>query len=220
VANRSLKLTDKLYEYLLDVSLREDKILRRLRGETRKLPFGAMQIGPDQGQFMSLLVKLIGAVKAIEIGTFTGYSSISVARALPARGRLICCDVSEEFTKIARKYWKLAGVDRKITLKLAPATRTLDGLVKAGHSGSFDFAFIDADKANYGKYYERCLKLLRPGGLVAVDNVLWNGAVIDSRKQDVDTKAIRAFNARLKRDKRVEIAMLPIGDGLTLARKR
>jgi predicted O-methyltransferase YrrM len=220
VANRSLKLTDKLYDYLLNVSLHDDTILRQLRAETRKLPLGVMQIGPDQGQFMALLIKLIGAVKAIEIGTFTGYSSISVARALPARGRLICCDVSEAFTAIARKYWKLAGVDRKITLKLAPATQTLDELIRTGQSGSFDFAFIDADKGNYGKYYERCLTLLRSGGLIAVDNVLWSGAVADARKQDADTKAIRAFNARLKRDKRVDIAMLAIGDGLTLARKR
>jgi len=220
VANRSLKLTDKLYDYLLDVSLREDKVLARLRTETRKLPLGIMQIGPDQGQFMSLIVKLIGAVKAIEVGTFTGYSSICVARALPPKGRLICCDVSEAYTAIARKYWALAKVDHKISLKLAPATQSLDELIKTGHSGTFDFAFIDADKPNYGKYYECCLTLLRPGGLIAVDNVLWSGAVADSRKRDADTTALRAFNARLKRDKRVDIAMLAIGDGLTLARKR
>jgi len=220
VATRSLGLSDKLYQYLLDVSLRDDAVLRRLRSETRKLPLGMMQIGPDQGQFMALLIKLIGAKKALEVGTFTGYSALCVARALPKNGRLICCDVSEEFTDIARKYWRLAKVDHKITLNLAPAVKTLDELIKNGQSGSFDFAFIDADKTNYGKYYERCLALLRPGGLIAVDNVLWSGAVIDARKQDADTKAIRAFNRRLKRDKRVDLSMATIGDGLTLARKR
>ena len=220
MATRSLHLSDKLYQYVLDVSLRDDAVSRRLRAETRKLPLGMMQIGPDQGQFMALLIKLIGARKALEVGTFTGYSALCVARALPENGRLICCDVSEEFTDIARKYWKLAKIDSKITLKLAPALKTLDELVKSGQSGSFDFAFIDADKTNYGKYYERCLTLLRPGGLIAIDNVLWSGAVIDARKQDADTRAIRAFNRRLKQDRRVDLSMVTVGDGLTLARKR
>ncbi len=168
---------------------------------------------------MGLLVELMGAKKALEVGTFTGYSSLCVARALPADGRLVCCDVSEAFTRIARKYWQEAGVARKVTLELGPALRTLDRLIAGGSAGSFDFAFIDADKSNYRNYYERCLELVRPGGLIAVDNVLWGGRVADARQKDADTKAIRAFNKRLKEDRRILLSVLPLGDGLSLALK-
>jgi predicted O-methyltransferase YrrM len=217
---RSIHLTDKLYQYLLAVSLRDDGLLRRLRRETERMPMGGMQIAREQGQFMALLVELMGAKKALEVGTFTGYSSLCVARALPADGRLVCCDVSEAFTKVARKYWREAGVAGKVTLELGPALGTLDRLIAGGSAGSFDFAFIDADKPNYRNYYERCLELVRPGGLIAVDNVLWGGSVADARKKDADTKAIRAFNRRLKGDPRILLSMLPLGDGLSLALKR
>jgi len=217
---RSIHLTDKLYDYLLAVSLRDDKLLRRLRRETERMPMGGMQIAREQGQFMGLLVELMGAKKALEVGTFTGYSSLCVARALPADGRLVCCDVSEAFTRVARDYWREAGVAAKVTLELGPALRTLDRLIAGGSAGSFDFAFIDADKPNYRNYYERCLELVRPGGLIAVDNVLWGGRVADARQKDADTKAIRAFNKRLKGDRRILLSMLPLGDGLSLALKR
>jgi len=217
---RSIELTDRLYRYLISVSLREDKLLRRLRRETERLPMGGMQISPEQGQFMALLIELTRARKALEIGTFTGYSSLAVARALPPDGRLICCDVSPVYTAIARKYWQAAGVAGKVTLELGPALPTLERLIAKGEAGSFDFAFIDADKPNYRKYYERCLTLVRPGGLIAVDNVLWSGRPADARRQDADTKAIRAFNRHLLKDSRVLVSMLPLGDGLTLALKR
>jgi len=217
---RSTHLTDKLYDYLLSVSLRDDRLLRRLRRETARMPMGGMQISREQGQFMGLLVELMGAKKALEVGTFTGYSSLCVARALPADGRLVCCDVSEAFTRIARKYWQEAGVAGKVTLELGPALGTLDRLIAGSSAGSFDFAFIDADKPNYRNYYERCLELVRPGGLIAVDNVLWGGRVADARKKDADTKAIRAFNKRLKEDRRILLSVLPLGDGLSLALKR
>jgi len=220
LTSRSIHLTDKLYDYLLAVSLRDDKLLRRLRRETARMPMGGMQIAREQGQFMSLLVELMGAKKALEVGTFTGYSSLCVARALPADGRLVCCDVSEAFTRIARKYWQEAGVARKVTLELGPALQTLDRLIAGGSAGSFDFAFIDADKPNYRNYYERCLELVRPGGLIAVDNVLWGGRVADARIKDADTRAIRAFNRRLKEDRRILLSMLPLGDGLSLALRR
>jgi len=219
LTSRSIHLTDKLYDYLLSVSLRDDKLLRRLRRETERMPMGSMQIAREQGQFMGLLVELMGAKKALEVGTFTGYSSLCVARALPADGRLVCCDVSEAFTGIARKYWQEAGVAGKVTLELGPALQTLDRLIAGGAAGSFDFAFIDADKSNYRNYYERCLELVRPGGLIAVDNVLWSGKVADARKKDADTRAIRAFNRRLKEDRRILLSMLPLGDGLSLALK-
>ncbi len=219
MSTRTLALTDRLYDYLLKVSLRDDPLLARLRRETSRLPQAMMQIAPEQGQFMALLVELMGARKALEIGTFTGYSSLCVARALPKDGRLVCCDVSEAFTKIARRYWAEAGLSHKIRLELGPALATLDRLIAQGESGSFDFAFIDADKSNYPNYYERCLALLRAGGLIAVDNVLWGGAVVDRRRRDADTTAIRAFNAKLHKDERVSLSMLPISDGLTLARK-
>ena len=218
--NRTIGLDEKLYAYLLSVTTREHPALARLRDATAKLEWARMQIGPDQGQFMQLLVQLIGAKRVIEVGVFTGYSSTAVALALPEDGRIIACDVSEEWTSLARNAWKDAGVAHKIDLRLKPAVETLDALIKQGEGGKFDFAFIDADKANYDKYYERCLTLLRPGGLIAVDNVLWGGDVADPKKHDEDTDAIRALNAKLHKDERVAIAMIPIGDGLTLARKR
>jgi caffeoyl-CoA O-methyltransferase len=220
MANRSLDLTDQVYDYLLEVSLREHPVLARLREETAELPLSIMQIAPEQGQFMRLLVQILGAKRCLEIGTFTGYSSLSVALGLPADGQIIACDVSVDFTEIALRYWAEAGVADKIDLRLGPAIETLDDLLKEGASGSFDFAFIDADKENYLPYYERCLKLIRPGGLIAVDNVLWNGSVADPEKNDADTLAIRELNEKLRDDERVDISMVPIGDGLTLARKR
>ena len=219
MSRRTIDMTDEVYDYLLDNSLREKPLLKKLRQATAKMPMAGMQISPEQGQFMALLVELTGAKKAIEIGTFTGYSSLSVASALPPGGHLWCCDVSEEFTSIARKFWKLAKVDRKITLTLAPAADTVAKLIKE-HKGTFDFAFIDADKANYDAYYEGALKLLRKGGLIAIDNVLWGGRVADPKRKDADTTAIRKLNAKILKDKRVTASLLPIGDGLTLARKR
>lgn len=220
MSNRTIVMNDPLYEYLLGASLRDLPLLKRLREETAKHPRAQMQISPEQGQFMQLLTKLMGARRCIEVGVFTGYSSLCVALALPADGRILACDVSEEFTSVARRYWKEAGVEQKIELKLAPALETLDGRLKAGEAGSYDLAFIDADKSNYSGYYERILKLLRPGGLMLVDNVLWDGAVIDKTDKSEDTVAIRAFNEALLRDERVDISLLPVGDGLTLARKR
>ena len=220
MANRTIDLTDRLYDYLLKVSLREPPLLAELRAETAKLPDAVMQISPEQGQFMALLVQLIGARRAIEVGTFTGYSALCVASALPARGKLIACDISEEYTSVGRPYWERAGVASKIDLRLGPALDTLRSLLADGAAGSFDFAFIDADKKEYDGYYEAILELLRPGGLVAIDNVLWGGAVADSRKRDADTVAIRALNKKLHDDERVSLSLLPIGDGVTLARKR
>ncbi len=218
--SRQIKLTDEILAYLHKVSLREAESLRRLREETAKLPSAGMQISPDQGQFMALLVRLIGARHCLEIGTFTGYSSLAVALALPAEGRVVCCDVSEEYTAIAQRAWASAGVVDKIELHIAPARATLDKLRAAGQRGSFDFAFIDADKESYDDYYEASLGLVRQGGLIAIDNVLWNGAVADVKQQDADTNALRALNRKLHDDQRVDISMLPIGDGLTLARIR
>jgi predicted O-methyltransferase YrrM len=212
---RGGKLTDALYEYVLSMGARETRVQRELREETHKLPMGQMQIGPDQAALMQVLVRILGAKRCIEIGTFTGYSALAVALALPASGKIICCDVSEEWTSIGRRYWKKAGVARKIDLRLGPALETLKGL-----KGSFDFAFIDADKPNYWNYYQRCLQLIRKGGLIAVDNTLWGGSVIDPEKQSESTQALREFNERVAKDRRVEIALVPIGDGLTLAVKR
>jgi caffeoyl-CoA O-methyltransferase len=195
-------------------------VKRRLREETAKLPLGMMQIGADQGQFMGLLVELIGAQRALEIGTFTGYSSLCVAEAMGPQGRLICCDISEEFTAIARRYWREAGLADRIDLRLGPGTETLDKLLAAGEAGKFDFAFIDADKTNYDAYYERALKLIRAGGLIAIDNVLWGGDVANPQDRSEETVAIRRLNDKLAKDDRVTLAMVSIGDGLTLARKR
>ncbi|MDQ3024937.1 MAG: class I SAM-dependent methyltransferase [Pseudomonadota bacterium] len=217
---RNVTLTDTLYRYLVDHSVREPEVLRELREETAKLPMAGMQIGADQGQFMGLLAKIMGAKRCIEVGVFTGYSALAVALALPPDGRIVACDVSEEWTAIAQRYWKKAGVAGKIDLRLAPALETLDELIALGDEGRYDFAFIDADKGGYLAYYERCLRLLRPGGLVAVDNTLWSGDVADSANTKPDTVSLRAFNDALHVDDRVDLAMLPLGDGLTLARKR
>ena len=220
MANRSLTITDALHDYILRQTLREPALLAELRQETSRLPLANMQISPEQGQFMALLVELIGARQAIEIGTFTGYSALCVALALPPDGRLTACDVSEEYTTIARRYWARAGVADKIDLRLAPAVETLDALLARGGAGSYDFAFIDADKSSYDAYYERSLALLRPGGLIVVDNVLWGGEVADPSKKDSDTAAIRALNAKTRDDARVSMSLIPVGDGLLLARKK
>jgi predicted O-methyltransferase YrrM len=215
-----LSLTDDVYRYLLEHSVREPAALARLRAATAKLPMAQMQIGPEQGQFMQMLVRLIGARRCIEVGTFTGYSSLAVALALPGDGRIVACDVSAEWTAMARQYWRDAGVDSKIDLRLQPALQTLDDLLAEGQANRFDFAFIDADKANYLAYYERVLQLLRPGGLAAVDNTLWSGDVANPEVNDSDTTALRAFNDRVYADERVDLSLVPIGDGLTLLRKR
>ena len=220
MSNRTIALTDELYEYLLSVSLREPEILRRLREETARNPDARMQISPEQGQFMALLVRLMGARKVLELGVFTGYSSLSVAMALPPDGNIVACDVSEEWTAVARRYWEEAGVSGKIELRLAPALETLGKLLLEGREETFDFIFIDADKENYLNYYEEALKLLRPGGLITVDNVLWSGRVVDKEARAGSTRAIRAFNEKLHVDKRVTLSLVPIGDGLTLALKR
>ena len=220
MANRPTALTDRLHAYLVEVSLREPPLLRELREETASLPEAIMQISPEQGQFMRLLVELIGARRAVEIGTFTGYSALCVAEAMGPEGRLIACDVSAEYTAMARRYWARAGIAERIDLRLGPAVATLDQLLAGGAAGSIDFAFIDANKSDYDAYYERALALVRPGGLITIDNVLWDGSVADPKIDDADTNAIRALNLKLRGDQRVDISLVPIGDGLTLARKR
>ncbi len=220
MSNRSIVLTDALYDYLLSVSLREPELLRKLREETSADPMARMQISPEQGQFMGLLARLMGARRCLEIGVFTGYSSLALALALPEDGRILACDVSERWTAVARRYWAAAGVAHKIELRLATAMDTLDRLVADGASDTFDFAFIDADKENYLGYYERVLRLLRPGGLVVTDNTLWSGRVADPENAEPDTVALRHYNEHLHLDERVDLSLVPIGDGLTLARKR
>ena len=217
-----LTVTPELRDYIVSVTLREPEILRRLREETALLPMRRMQVAPEEGQLLALLVKLAGARRTLEIGVFTGYSSLVTALALPPDGRLIACDVSEEYTKIARRYWQEAGVVSRIDLRLAPAVETLEGLLRAGGAGTFDFAFIDADKASYPSYYELSLQLLRPGGLIAFDNTLWGGSVAapESDADDEDTRTLRALNLRLLEDERVDLSLVPIADGLTLCRKR
>ena len=219
MSNQTLNLTDELYHYLLSVSLREPDILTALREETAKDEMSIMQISPEQGQFMSLLIKILNPKKIIEVGTFTGYSSLAMALASADDCRLICCDISEKWTSIAKRYWQQAQVAEKIKLHLAPALETLNQLLNTEGEGTVDFVFIDADKANYLNYYEKSLRLLRVGGVIAVDNVLWGGSVIDAEKDDEDTVAIREFNQVLRSDPRVDISMVPIADGLTLARK-
>ena len=216
---RTIQIDDHLFEYLLAQSLREVPAQAALRAATRTHPHAGMQISPDQGQFMALLVKLMGARRTIEVGTFTGYSALTVALALPQEGRVLACDVSDEYTKVGRPFWQQAGVAHKIELVIAPALRTLDARLASGEAGAYDFAFIDADKANYDLYYERCLKLLRPGGLIALDNMLWSGAVAHPAKT-ADTAALQQLNAKLHRDERIDLTLLTVGDGLTLARKR
>ncbi len=220
MGRKTLPLTDVLYQYVLDVSLRESEVARDLRAETARLPNAEMQSAPEQGQFMGLLVRLLGVRRALEIGVFTGYSALAVADALPPDGRLIACDVSEEFTAIARRYWARAGVAGKIDLRLAPAVETLDALLAEGQAGTFDFAFIDADKERYDAYYERALKLLRPGGLLLIDNVLWGGEVADPNADTPALRAIRALNLKLRDDARVDLSLLPLADGVSLVRKR
>ena len=220
MSNQTIQLTPALDEYLRQVSLRETEVLRRLRERTAALPDSRMQIAPEQGQFMALLARLLGARNTIEVGVYTGYSALCVAAALPADGRLIACDISAEYTAIAREYWREAGVAERIDLRLAPAAETLAGLLDEGAAGRFDFAFIDADKTGYAGYYEQCLRLLRPGGLIVVDNVLWGGRVLDGATADADTRAIQDFNRALRDDDRIDLSLVPVGDGLTLARKR
>ena len=220
MTGRTSHLPDDLYSYLLAHSVRESDVMRRLREETARLEHSDRQIGPEQGRFMALLVELIGAENALEVGTFTGYSALAVADALPEHGRLVACDVSVEWTSIARRYWAEAGVDHKIDLRLAPATETLDALLADGGENQFDFAFVDADKEAYEAYYERTLRLVRPGGLIAVDNTLWEGKVVDASVTDADTEAIRRFNRNLIGDERISLSIVPIGDGLSLARVR
>ncbi len=219
MSRRTINLDDTLYQYLLDHSLREHPEQTALREATRNHPHGGMQISPEQGQFMSLLIKLIGARRTIEIGTFTGYSALTVALALPNDGKILACDISDEYTSAGKPYWQRAGVADRIELVIAPASRTLDARLDAGEADHYDFAFIDADKAGYDGYYERCLQLVRAGGLIAFDNTLWGGDVAKSAHDD-DTRALQALNGKLHRDERIDMALLPIGDGLTLARKR
>ncbi len=219
MSRRSLNVDDALYRYILQTSIREHPAQTALRAATASHPHAGMQISPEQGQFMGLLVRLIGARRTLEIGVFTGYSALTVALALPQDGRLLACDISDEYTRVGRPYWEQAGVAGKIELRLAPALATLDAELAAGAAGTFDFAFIDADKTGYDSYYERCLRLLRPGGLVAIDNTLWNGSVARPA-EDADTLALQQLNAKLHADERVDLSLLPIGDGMTLARRR
>ena len=219
MSRQTLTLDERLYEYLLAHTLRETPVQIALREETSHHRAAGMQISPEQGQLMALLVKLIGARRTIEIGVFTGYSALTVALALPADGRVLACDINEEYTAVARRYWRQASVADKIDLRIAPALATLDAALVGGEAGRYDFAFIDADKTGYDAYYERCLQLLRTGGLIAIDNVLWNGDVA-KKSRDADTLALQALNDKIVRDERVDMTMLPIGDGVTLARKR
>jgi caffeoyl-CoA O-methyltransferase len=220
MSSRRPVVTDDIHRYIVDHSVREPDVLARLRAETAEMPYATMQIGPEQGQLMALLAKLINAKRCIEIGVFTGYSALVVALALPEDGKIVACDVNEAWTSIGRRYWQEAGVDHKIDLRLQPALRTLDSLIAAGESGSYDYAFIDADKPRYDAYYERVLQLLRPGGLVLIDNVLWSGQVADPAATDADTMALKKLNAKLHKDERVDASLLGIGDGVMLARKR
>ncbi|SFB12730.1 caffeoyl-CoA O-methyltransferase [Collimonas sp. OK607] len=219
MSDRTLNLDDKLYQYVLDHSIREHPAQEALRAATRSHPYAGMQISPEQGQFMGLLIKLMGAKRTIEIGVFTGYSALSVALALPDDGKLLACDISNEYTQIGQPFWEQAQVRHKIDLQLRPALETLDARLAAGEAGQYDFAFIDADKTSYDGYYERCLQLLRRGGLIAIDNTLWSGKVA-THDTSADTLALQALNIKLHQDDRIDLSLLPIGDGLTLARKR
>ncbi|MDX2222361.1 MAG: class I SAM-dependent methyltransferase [Rhodospirillaceae bacterium] len=220
MSRETLGLSAELLDYVRRVGGREDADLRALREETAKHPRAMMQISSEQGQFLILLLELIGAQKTLEVGVFTGYSAMCAAKAMGPKGRVIALDVSEEFTAVARRHWAKAGVADRIDLRLAPATATIEQLIAEGQSGTFDFAFIDANKNDYGAYYEGALNLVRRGGLIAIDNVLWSGSVIDPTNQTEDTKAIRALNEKIAKDERVTVSLVPIGDGLTLARKR
>lgn len=220
MTGKTLPLDDALYRYLLDVSLRETPLLKRLRDETQALPNANWQVAPEQGQFLNLLVKLTGAKRLLEIGTFTGYSALCMASALPADGQLICCDLPGDYNQIAKRYWFNAEVHERIELRLAPALETLGQLEREGRGESFDLIFIDADKANYPVYLEHALALVRPGGVILFDNTLWSGRVLEQAPDSADTRAIQTLNRRLKSDQRVDLTLLPIGDGLTLCRKR
>jgi predicted O-methyltransferase YrrM len=220
MSNGSIGLDEALNGYLVEVGVREHPVLTALRAETASLPNAGMQIAPEEGAFLALLVRLLPARRIVEVGTFTGYSSTAMALAQPADGRITCCDVSREWTDIARRAWTDAGVADRVDLRLGPAVETLDGLLAAGEEGSYDLAFIDADKASYDAYYERSLQLVRAGGLIAIDNVLWSGRVADPSVTDEDTVAIRTLNAKIAADERVDVVMVPIADGVTLARIR
>ena len=220
MTNKTIGISDELATYVVEVGAREPGVLARLRAETAAIPGHEMQIAPEQGAFLALLVELLGARRCIEVGTFTGYSSTAVALALPEDGRLLCCDVSEEWTSMARRSWDEAGVADKIELRLAPAAETLDQLLAQGEESTYDFAFVDADKAGYDGYYERLLRLVRPGGLIALDNTLWGGKVLDEDAEDADTRAIQALNLKLAGDERVSLSLVPMADGVTLARRR
>lgn len=220
MSRRTTPLTEELYDYFLEVSLRESDVLRRLREETGRLEKANMQISPEQGQFMTLLVKLVGARSALELGTFTGYSALCIAMGLPEDGELVACDIDVEWPSFGMRYWSEAGVRDKIDFRPGPAIETLSDLISEGREESFDFVFIDADKRGLDDYYEMSLRLVRPGGLVTVDNTLWHGKVADDDVHDDDTMAVRGFNARVIDDDRVDLSLVPIGDGLTLLRKR
>ncbi len=220
MANASIGLDDKLHSYLLEVGVREHEVLRRLRDETAAIPESRMQVAPEEGAFLALLVRTLGARRVLEVGTFTGYSSTAMALALPADGQIVCCDVSKEWTDVARRAWTDAGVADRVDLRLAPALETLEQLLADGQAGSFDLAFIDADKENYAGYYEAALRLVRPGGVIAIDNVLWSGRVADAENTEESTLAIRALNDAIAADDRVDVSMIPLADGVTLARIR
>jgi predicted O-methyltransferase YrrM len=220
MANKTIGISDELAAYVVKVGTREPDILARLREETAAIPQHGMQIAPEEGAFLALMVELIGARRCIEVGTFTGYSSTAIALALPQDGQLVCCDVSEEWTSLASKYWDEAGVADKIDLRIAPAAETLDQLLADGEEDRFDFAFIDADKAGYDGYYERLLRLVRRGGLIALDNTLWSGKVLDLDADDEDTRELQALNVKLADDERITLCLLPVADGVTLARRR
>jgi len=219
MSRRSLEVDDALHAYLIENSIREHPAQQALRAATASHPHAGMQIAPEQGQFMALLVKLIGARRAIEVGVFTGYSALTVALALPDDGTLLACDINDAYTRVGKPFWEQAGVADKIELRLAPARETLEARIAAGEAGHYDFAFIDADKKSYDGYYECCLQLVRAGGLIAIDNTLWGGAVAKPAS-DPDTVALQKLNAKLRDDERIDLSLLPIGDGLTLARKR
>lgn len=220
MTNRTLNLDDNLYQYLLDVSLRETPLLRRLREETAQLDNAQWQIAPEQGQFMALLVQLSGARLIVEVGTFTGYSALCMAQAMSEGGRLICCDIPGDYNATAERYWREAGLAERIEQRLAPALETLAALEGEGLTGQVDLIFIDADKANYPAYFERALGLVRPGGLILFDNTLWSGRVLEANPESADTRAIQALNLSLKDDRRIDLSLLPLGDGLSLCRKR
>ena len=219
MSSATIMLDKQLRDYLLNVSVRESEVLYALRKETENMEYSQMQISPEQGSFMAFLVGLINGKRTLDIGVFTGYSALVVASSLPENGYVTACDINTEWTDIAKKYWELANVENKIDLRIAPALETLDGLLSDGCRDRYDFSFIDADKINYQHYYERSLMLIRPGGLIAIDNVLWSGRIIDNQSEDPDTEAIKEFNKNLYQDERVSISMVPIGDGLTLVRK-